>query len=69
MEDQSLHGYLKRRSTEELESLLQYCLQEENYANYEYVILEILSVLDGRSVPEVSSEIKHQIQQFLSQLK
>ena len=54
MEDHSLRGYLKRQSTEELDSILQYCLQEENYANYEFVILEILHILDERGLPEVS---------------
>ena len=48
MIDHSLRGYLQRRTTEELEAILAYCLREENYQNYEYVILEILSVLRQR---------------------
>lgn len=56
MADHSLGGYLQRRTTEELEGILEYCLREENYANYEYAILEILDVLKDRFVPETTSE-------------
>ena len=54
MEDHSLRGYLKRQSTEKLDSILQYCLQEENYVNYEFVILEILHILDERGFSAIS---------------
>ena len=49
MADHSLRGYLERRTIEELDALLAYCLQE---ANYQHVILEIVSVLKDRSAPE-----------------
>ena len=52
MEDHSIRGYLKRRSIDELESLLSFCLQEENFANYRYAIGEILDVLKDRVTPE-----------------
>ena len=51
--DHSLYGYLKRRSTEELESLLAYCLKEENYKIYQCAVLEIQSVLEERLKPGV----------------
>ena len=52
MGDHLLRGYLKRRTTEELEAILACCLREEKYANYEYVIGEILSVLRQRDAQE-----------------
>lgn len=56
MADHSPGGYLQKRTTEELEGILECCLREENYANYEYAILEILDVLKGRFVPDATSE-------------
>ena len=68
MKDHSLGGYLRRRSDKELEAILAYCLQEENYANYEYAILEILRVLQDRFVPDATSEeillIKEKLLQY-----
>lgn len=52
MIDCSLQGYLKRRTTEELDAILAYCLQEENYVNYEHVIMEIFSILRERDTQE-----------------
>lgn len=52
MPDHSLQGYLKRRTTEELDAILAYCLQEGNYVNYEHVIIEILSILHERDRQE-----------------
>jgi len=52
MIDCSLQGYLKRRTTEELDAILAYCLQEENYVNYERVIMEIFSILRERDTQE-----------------
>ena len=69
MEDHSLRGYLRRRSTEELDSLLAYCLQEENYANYDYAILDILSVLNERFVPEGTSELALRVKEMLLRYK
>lgn len=48
----SIGRYLKRRSTEELEAILVYCLEGENYAAYERVILEILRILRLRDAEE-----------------
>jgi len=48
MEGHSLHEYLKRQSTEKLKSLLAYCLQEENYANYRYIVVQIQCILNNR---------------------
>ena len=69
MTDHSLRGYLQRRSTKELETMLAYCLQEENYANYEHVILEILRVLNDRFVPDVNSEQARWFKERLLQYK
>lgn len=63
--DHSLRGYLKRRSTEELDSLLAYCLQEANYANYEYAILEILSILNDRFAPNDTLELAGLVKEML----
>ncbi len=54
MPDHSLLGSLKRRTTEELDAMLVYCLQEENYANHEHVILEVLSILCERDAQEAT---------------
>ncbi len=69
MEDHSLDGYLRRRSTEELESLLAYCLQDEIYANYKHVILEILRILEERFVPDMTSEEVLRVKEKLLQYK
>ena len=52
--DYSLGAYLRRRTTEELEDMLAYCLQEENYVNYEQVILEILRIFRERDAQEIA---------------
>jgi len=61
MDDHSV----KRRTTKELDTMLAKYLREENYADYEHKILEILSVLEEREQqerekcdkpPEVSSQ-------------
>ena len=49
--DHSIREYLNKRTTEELEAILAYCLKEENYKNYEYAIIEILGILEQRYVP------------------
>ena len=69
MTDHSLQGYLQRRSTKELETMLAYCLQEENYANYKHVILEILNVLNDRFVPDIHSKQARWIKEKLLQYK
>lgn len=65
MADHSLRKYLQKRTTEELEDILGYCLQEVHYANYEHVILEILSILNDRYVPDVTSKMAHRVQELL----
>lgn len=46
--DCSVSGYLEKRTTEELCGILNYCLRENNYNSYEYMILEILEILEQR---------------------
>lgn len=65
MADHSLRGYLKRQSTVELDSLLAYYLQEENYANNEYVILEILRILEERFAPDTAPDLTHHAKEML----
>ncbi len=69
MHDHSLGGYLRRRSDEELEEMLTYCLREENYANYSYAILEILRVLQERFIPDAAPDEILQIKEKLLQDK
>ena len=57
MTDHSLRGYLQRRSTKELERVVAYCLEEENYANYEHVILEILRIFRERDAQEENCKV------------
>lgn len=52
----SVRGYLRRQSTEKLEEMRNYYLQEGVYENYSEVILEIIAVLEDRSVPDDESE-------------
>ncbi len=54
MTDHSLGAYLRRRTTKELEDMLAYCLQEDNYVNYEQVILEILSIFYEQDAQETA---------------
>ena len=44
--DHSVSGYLKMRTTEELYAILNYCLRENNYNSYKYVVPEMLEVLE-----------------------
>ena len=54
MTDHSLGAYLRRRTTKELEDMLANCLREENYVNYEQVILEILKIFRERDGQEAA---------------
>lgn len=65
MENHSVCGYLKRRSTEELKEMLVYYLQEENYTNNEQAILEILCVLNDRFEPHITIELVHRAEKVL----
>jgi len=56
--DHSVSGYLKMRTTKELCAILNYCLRGNNYKSYEYVILEILEILEQRfSLEEISPSV------------
>ena len=48
----SLQEYLRNRSTEELISFLQYCLKKNNYKAYDYIIPDILRLLEQRKSEE-----------------
>lgn len=69
MSDHSLRAYLERRSTEELDAMLAYYLQDDRYKDYGYAILEILHVLEDRFVPDTSSEEYNYINEKLLQHK
>lgn len=69
MEDHSVRGYLNRRTTEELEGMLQYYLQEHIYKNYEMQILAILDILEERFVPDFTSEQFVRAKEFLLRYK
>lgn len=69
MEDHSLSGYLKRRSTKELETILQYCLQGENYIHYAHTIKEILRILQECFVPDITDEAYIWLREKLLQYK
>ena len=57
MEDHSVYGYLKRRTTEELECVLARCLQEDDYVDGDEMIVQILRILEARSVPALTAEL------------
>lgn len=50
--DHTVHGYLVSRTTEELEMILAYYLREDAYVGNEYIILDILQILEDRYIPE-----------------
>ena len=56
LSDHSLRGYLERRTKEELDAILTYCMQEKNYANYEHVILEIVKIMYERQWQPTDSQ-------------
>ena len=56
MSDHSLRAYLERRSIEELDAMLAYYLQGDNYKNYGHAIVEILHILEERFLPDISPE-------------
>jgi hypothetical protein len=62
--DHSVYGYLNRRSTEELEGILQFCLQDKNYS---HVIQDVLDVLEKRYLPGVFPPHIMQIRQHLAE--
>ena len=48
--DHSVQGYLSRRTTEELELMLQYCLQAENSKYYANIALMVRRILKQRRI-------------------
>jgi len=62
--DHSVHGYLNRRTTEELEGILQFCLREKGY---DHVVQDVLDVLEARYLPGVFPPHIVQIRQQLSE--
>ena len=46
--DHSVQGYLSRRTTEELEIILQSCLQEEKSEHHDSIALMIFEILKQR---------------------
>ena len=61
MEDHSVRGYLRRRSTKELENMLALYLEGKNYQKYDYAIREILLILKESSIknpprPRITSQ-------------
>ena len=54
--DRSVRGYFEKCSTEELTGMLSYCLN--NYNSYQYVIMEMLEILEQRiSLEELSPSV------------
>jgi hypothetical protein len=51
--DHSMQGYLSRRTTEELEIILQHCLQEENSEHYAHIAFMIRKILKQRKHPSL----------------
>ena len=46
--EHSMQAYLKRRSTEELDAILGYCLAGEHWQQYEKAVMEIIQILKER---------------------
>ena len=70
--DHSLHSYLKRRSTEELDAMLKYYLEEERWKQYGKAIMEILQILEDREkdVPiEITSQRKLAIERYRERMQ
>ena len=61
MEDHSLSGYLERRSTEELEAILDHCLQKPPCESNQQAIFEILRILNARVSPEAFAKLQEQV--------
>ena len=57
MEDHSISGYLKRRSTEELEAILEFCFRKPHCENDMSIILEIQNILKERGVSDITAKL------------
>ena len=53
----SLQSYLARQSTEELDRILNYCLQQEQLYDYEHVIRLVLEILWKREKDELEAMV------------
>ena len=61
--ERSVDSYLEKCTTEELSGILSYCLRENNYSSYEYMILKILKILEQRLPLE---ELSPSVMQYLT---
>ena len=55
--EHSLKSDLARQSTEELDIILNYCLQQEQLSDYEHVIRLILEILWEREKDELEEKV------------
>lgn len=62
--DHSVRGYLRRRSTQELEGFLQMCLREKGYR---YAMKDVLDELEKRYAPEQLPPHVIQVRQMLAE--
>ena len=68
--DRSVSSYLKMQTTKELIGILDYCLRENNYNSYEYVIMEILKTLEQRlSLEDLSPAVAQYLTRRLQEEK
>lgn len=65
MKEHSVRGYLSRRSTDELQAMLQYYLRGNRYKDYREEILMTLQILEERFVPDVTSEQYLRVKEML----
>lgn len=57
MEDHSISGYLKRRTTEELESILAFCMHSPRCTHDPSIICEIQTILKDRGITDLPGEL------------
>lgn len=69
MKKHSLRGYLRRQTTEKLDSILEFCLQGDNYKKYDFVIMEVMKILEERYVPNLDTETAKGMRERLLQYK
>ena len=65
--DHSLRGYLERQSTEQLDTILQDCLEQKDIWNYEETIRLILAILWEREKNvdyEIPAKMKEVMERF-----
>ena len=62
--DHSIEGYLKRRTTQELDGMLNFCVMGDNWKKYGYVVPMILNILrerDGLETWDVSAQVEQML--------